>query len=190
VLLKSSTDDRIIFGRVSIRAITGDEPGQRIYAILECRACEEHFVAERRAGEWIAVYPIAHRPVAEEISEPIKSEFEEVHLCFAVRAHRACLSMCQTALEALWRNKGVSGLNELRDKGTISSSLFDQATEVRLWANVAKHKLIHEPIEREDAEQLLGYLEAILHTVYVEPARFAALKQKREQKLGKAASQQ
>ena len=89
--------------------------------------------------------------------------------------------MCEVALEAVWREQGAAGLNDLRDKGIISRRLFDQANEVRLWGNVAKHELIAQPISREDAEELLTYLEDILDDVYVKPKRRAALKEKREQ---------
>ena len=72
-------------------------------------------------------------------------------------------------------------LNDLKNKGIISSRLFDQATEIRLWAGVVKHELIHETVTREETEELLTYLEEILHNVYVRPTCSAALAKKREQ---------
>lgn len=152
------------------------------YGIMVCQACGQYFVAHRAdGGQWVGVYPIPHRAAATEISEPIKGELEEAQLCFAVAAYRGCVSMCEVALEAVWREQGAAGLNDLRDKGIISQRLFDQANEVRLWGNVAKHELIAQPISREDAEELLTYLEDILDDVYVKPKRRAALKEKREQ---------
>ena len=172
------------------QAIAIPHGGQPLYGIMLCQSCAQVFVAKLEEGQWMAVYPIRHEPVSKDIPEPMRSEFEEALLCFAVDAYSACVSTSETTLEALWRNKKVSGLNELKEKGSISPTLFDQATEVRLWANMAKHELAHKVVAKEDAEQLLGYLEAILDAVYVQPARFAALKQKREQKLGKAPSQE
>jgi hypothetical protein len=89
--------------------------------------------------------------------------------------------MCQIALEALWRDKQVSNLKELTEKGIISKQLYAQADEIRQWGNVAKHELISEAILKEDAEQLLAYLETLLDHVYVQPARLEALKQKRKE---------
>jgi Domain of unknown function (DUF4145) len=82
--------------------------------------------------------------------------------------------------ESLWRVKHVIGLDGLKNAGTISQNLFDKANEVRLWGNMAKHEGLHESITASDAEDLLTYVELILNAVYVEPAKLANLKQKRE----------
>lgn len=180
ILVEDSTHRMTLRKEVALEAVT-DRRGQT-YAILRCLSCEERFVAEEdEYSEWSAVYPIQHRPVAEEIPEPIKGEFEEAHLCFAVGAHRGCVAMCEVALEAVWREQKASGLNELRDKGIISLQLYKRANEVRLWGNVAKHELIPDVVEKDDAEQLLTYLEVLLNDVYVEPKRLDSLRHKREQ---------
>jgi len=162
-------------------AITTPEAGPRIYGIMKCQSCEQLFVARVESNGWVAVYPIAAKDVAPEIPEPMKGEFEEAHLCFAVGAYRGCVSMCETALEALWREQKASGLLDLKEKGIISLQLYEQGNEVRLWGNVAKHELVPDVVEKEDAEQLLTYLEAILNAVYVEPERLSRLAQKRKQ---------
>jgi len=157
-----------------------DYPGLPNYAILTCQACENRFIAEKVKGEWLAVYPLPHKLANEYIPEPIRSEFEEANLCFTVRAYRASVSMCSAALEAMWREQGVSGLKELREKGIISKKLFKQADQVRRWANVAKHEPIHEAVTSEEAEQLLSYLEKILDDVYVEEKQLSSLIEKLE----------
>lgn len=187
ILLDKSTEDYTHWGKVRISAVTPYEyeHGEESYAILVCRGCMNYFVANREKyaseDDWLAVYPIQHKPVAEEIPEPIKSEFKEANLCFAIGAYKACLAICMVALESLWQKQNASGLNDLKAKGVISSRLFDQATEIRLWAGLVKHELIHETVTREETEELLSYLEEILHDVYVRPARSAALAMKREQ---------
>jgi len=157
------------------------EAGSPIYAIIVCQSCRKRFVAQETADEWSAVYPIQHKPVAKEIPEPIHSEFGEASLCFAIEAYKACISMCMMALESLWREQNASNLDDLKEKGVISQRLFDQANEIRHWAGVVKHELIHETVTKEETEQLLTYLEEILHDVYVRPARSAALAEKLEQ---------
>lgn len=185
ILFDRSTDRYTEWGKVQISAITPHEHqrGDEAYAILVCRGCMNYFIAkkEKYADDWQAVYPIQHKPVAKEIPEPIKSEFEEANLCFAIGAYKACLAICMVALESLWQQQNTSGLNDLRDKGVISSRLFDQATEIRLWAGLVKHELIHETVTREETEELLSYLEEILHDVYVRSARSTALAEKRKQ---------
>jgi len=166
----------------SAKAVAPGVMGQPTYGIMTCQSCEKRFVAEKVGyNKWRAVYPIQHKPVAEDIPEPIHQEFEEANLCFAIGAYRACVSMCETALEALWQQQSASGLNDLKDKGIISSRLFDQATEIRLWAGIVKHELIHETVTREETEELLTYLEEILYDVYIRPAHSAALAKKRKQ---------
>jgi hypothetical protein len=162
-------------------AITKPEPYQPTYGIIVCQSCSELFVARKEDSGWLAVYPIQHKPVAEEIPEPIRSEFEEANLCFAIGAYKACVTMCMVALESLWRQQKASGLNDLRDRGVISPQQFNQATEIRLWARLVKHEFILDAATREEAEELLTYLEEILHDVYVQPSRLAALAEKRKQ---------
>ena len=186
VLVDASNEDQTRYGNVRIGAIVPHEydSSDEAYAILVCQTCDAFFIAKKEySADWSAVYPIQHKPVAKEIPEPIKSEFEEANLCFAIGAHEACVCMCMTALESLWRDKNASGLNDLQSQGIISSRLFDRATEVRLWARIVKHvppPEIVTKVTKEETEELLTYLEEILHDVYVRPARFAALAQKRE----------
>ena len=164
-------------------ALANDEAGGVGYGILDCQACGRRFMGVRDAdkGEWSAAYPIATKGVATDIPEPIKGELKEAYLCFAVGAYRGCVSMCETALEALWRRQKASGLLDLKEKGIISPQLYEQGNEVRLWGNVAKHELVPDVVEKEDAEQLLAYLEAILDAVYVVRERLSRLSRKREQ---------
>ena len=157
----------------------------RRYAILNCQNCECCFVAVqdivREESGWFVVHPISRKNVSEEIPEPINSELAEANLCFALGAYRACAAMCQIALEALWRDKEVSGLNELKERGIISEQLFDRATEIRLWANLIKHEVVVEVVTQTEVNELLVYLEAITNSVYVEPKRLSDMKRKREE---------
>ena len=72
-------------------------------------------------------------------------------------------------------------VKELKEKGAISDVLYRQADQVRLWGNMVGHEDISEAITKEDCEQLLTYLEALLDAVYVQPIRLSALTHKRGQ---------
>lgn len=152
------------------------------YAILCCQNCDHLFITKRTTSSdgWYSVYPILSKNVSEYIPQPIGSEFKEASLCFAVGAYMACAAMCQRVLESICHNKKVSGLNKLYENGVISKSLFDKATEIRLWAGIVKHKPISESVSKEDADKLLTYLEVILDDVYTEPQRLASLGEKRK----------
>lgn len=160
------------------------------YAILCCQECEGVFVVANLSDTkgWRVVHPIPRRSVAEEIPKPIKEEFGEACLCFAVGAYLACLLMCKTVVIALQRHQNVSNLKQLMEKGTISKTLYEQTDEVRLWANIIGHEdVMPESVTEENCEQLLSYVESVLNAVYVEPARFEALKHERGQ-IGKKAA--
>lgn len=162
-------------------AVTERGGGQPVYGIMVCQSCKKRFVAqEDETGRWTAVHPIPHRTVPDEIPEPIKGEFAEAQLCAAVGAHRACATMCSIAAEAAWREQKVSGLEELKEKGTISSLLYDQANEVRLWSNIVKHKQRSDLVTEAEAQELLGYVGDLLHAIYVQPKRLSQITAKRE----------
>lgn len=180
-----SSEKNAVYGEAVVHAITDEgSPNYTRYGVFKCQACDKRFVAKKSSitdNEWIPVYPITHKSIAEEVPEPIKGEFEEASLCFAVGAYKACSSMCQRTLESLCQDKQVARLDELLSKGIISQALFDRAREIRLWAGITKHKPLDEPVLKEDAEVLLRYLEDILNHVYVEPKQFDDLVQKRKQ---------
>ena len=119
-------------------------------------------------------------PVAEEIPEPMKSKFEESQICFDAGAYLGCLLVCKTTLIALQRNMGITRLEELQGKG-ISNTLYKQADEVRLWANMFGHEDVPEKVDKDDCEQLMTYIETLLNAIYVEPKRFSDLNNKRQQ---------
>ena len=102
------------YAKARVYAITDDNsPNYVSYGVLVCEACGERFVAKKHKYDdinWIAVYPIQHKTVDEEIPEPIKSEFAEANLCFAIEAYIGCLLVCKTVLIALQREQGVSNL--------------------------------------------------------------------------------
>jgi hypothetical protein len=172
------------YRRARVYAITDDNsPHYMSYGVFTCQACGGRFIAKKHISdrEWIPVYPISHKSIAEEVPQPIKGEFEEASLCFAVGAYKACAAMCQRTQESLCQNKQVSRIDELLSTGIISQALFDRAREIRLWAGLTKHKPLDEPVLKEDAEQILTYLGKILDHVYIEPKRLDSLTQKRKQ---------
>ena len=62
-----------------------------------------------------------------------------------------------------------------------SSTAMDSKSVWRGWANMIGHEDVPKAITKEDSEQLLTYLEALLNAVYVEPKRLSGLTQRREQ---------
>lgn len=100
-----SSNKESVYEKAVISAIKEAEYPYRVnLGIFQCQACDERFVAkyeEYKDIDWVVVYPIPRKVVADEVPEPIKSEFEEASLCCAISAYRACAAMCQITLESL-----------------------------------------------------------------------------------------
>ena len=88
ILRETSSEDNTVRGEVQISAIFPYSAGygDDAYAIVFCEGCDGFFVAKKESrtsredSKWSAVYPIQHKVAADEIPEPIKSEFEEATL--------------------------------------------------------------------------------------------------------------
>lgn len=183
-VIANQRPEQVNFLQVIAELVEPHVPNMRTYGIIRCQACHKKIVVKRepnsREDDWEVVYPINHRKAPIEIPEPIKSEMEEAYLCEAIGVYKACVCMCQTALESMWRDKNAKSLNDLVEKHIILPPVKDRAEEIRLWANVIKHEPIRDAISKEDADQLLDYFDLILNAVYVEPSKLEALKTKRK----------
>jgi len=181
----SSTQNQTVYGHARVFAVT-DYYHEKCFAVLECQSCNNQFIAAKSkygTEDWIPVYPIPRgKTAADGIPEVIALALNEAYLCFAVEAFKASVAMCEVALEHLWREQRACNLKDLVDRDVISKKLFSQADEVRRWANIVKHEFILDPVSKEEAEQLLGYMGVLLDHVYVEPRKLADLTEKRKRK--------
>ena len=138
-------------------------------------------------GDWETVWPLQTRQVSQHVPQSVGSAFEEALLCLAVQALGGCLLMSRTALIRLQRDKNAANFAELRDKGLISTMLYEQANEVRLWANVVGHEDFDpDALTTDLCEELVDYVESLLDSAYVQPARLAEHRRKRAEAEGKA----
>ncbi|MDO8611644.1 MAG: hypothetical protein Q7R32_02330 [Dehalococcoidia bacterium] len=171
-------------GTVTVSAIMEPQTGHH-FAIAECAGCKALFVAVKEQGsygDWVTAWPMPQRTVAEEIPSPVREAFRDALTSLSAGSLGGCLLMCRTTLIRLQRQQGVSSLLELRDKGTISDMLYQQADEVRLWANVVGHEDFESGALTSTAcEELVLYIEALLEAVYVQPARLDKLRSLRKQ---------
>ncbi len=159
--------------------------GNDTYGVCECLSCGKYFVVENEHGyvtsaTWKPVYPIYRKPVPEGVPSIIKAELEEANLCLGVGAYLASIAVFGLALEHIWNEQGVKGLDGLFTKGIISGRIVEQSKEIRLWNNSVKHDMSEIAVTQNDAEELSGYVEALVYETYVAPMRLAELKKKRE----------
>lgn len=151
------------------------------FVIARCQACWAYLVVGHLDyGDWRVFWPQADVAVSDDIPSAIRAAVKEAKLCLSVGAYEASLMMSRTALIRLQRDRKVQSLKGLWEHGELSATLYGQADEVRLWANIVGHADV-EPgdVSRDDAEEVIFYLESIMDAVYVQPASLGRRKAKR-----------
>ena len=185
VLVDYSDAGNTVKGQVAVSAVVDDRNLAPHFAVVQCAGCDKLFVAGRHYGhfgDWETAWPLVTRDVSRDLPDLIRTAFEDALTCRAANGLGGCLMMCRTTLIRLLRDQGASSLKELRDKGMISDALFQQADEVRLWANVIGHEDYDaEVLTRELSDELVTYIESLLDAVYVQPAKLARHRELRKQ---------
>jgi predicted nucleic-acid-binding Zn-ribbon protein len=152
------------------------------YRIVKCLQCREEMIVVNDIPPAV-VHPISANDdpaVPKELPENIRRALFEAKKAHAIRLETASLLAARTALIRMQRHQECKGIDELASKGVITRFLAAQAHEIRLWANVAGHDDVPSDVPApEDVEQLIGFLDVLLDTIYVQPARLEALRQKR-----------
>lgn len=131
--------------------------------------------------EYSAVWPLAGAVVPEEIPSPVWLAVADAKRAYGAGAEIGVLLAGRTAIIRMQRNLGVSSLKALYESGKITQLLYEQSDQVRLWANDFGHeKLLQETPDRDDVEELLEYLDALLDVLYVQPNRLLRLRKQRQ----------
>ena len=96
----------------------------------------------------------------------------------------AALVMVRRTLEGTCQLQGVKkktalakGLEELRQRSLIDGTLAEWADALRIAGNKGAH-FSEEAVSREDAEDALGFAEALLDHIYVQRRRFEEFKKR------------
>lgn len=167
---------------------------------LICRHCghgvvvvEEEWVGDKprtsgsSSGEisfrGIHWWPLPESNLSSDIPEFISQAFSEALTCLTANCPRASAVMARRVLEAITVDKGeekgtlVNRLATLSQKGVLLPTLADWAKEVRLIGNQGAHYDPLQPVNTEDAKQLLSFLRELLKYLYELPAD---LKRRRE----------
>ena len=185
VLLERSRPDVMYKEEVQIPAVLKGPDVDPNVAVVECTECRHVFIASTSnswSEDWHTVWPVVTTAVPVEIPEPVRSAMAEALLCLGSGALGGCLLMCRTVIIRLQREQKAGSLDELKDRGTISRLLHQQANEVRLWANIVGHEdYSPDTISAESCEELVEYVDSLLDAVYVQPARLASHQARRKQ---------
>ncbi len=162
-------------------------PQGPIWWIGVCPGCQRPVLIRGRGEE---VHPPPRpQPAPEEVPEPIRRDFEEARLCFAAGAYRACAVMARRVVEAMAEDKlgkphkRVSlsqRIDALCKKGVIRGRLKDSADVLRTVGNDAAHADAERAVTKEDAQDVLELLSALLEQVYRHPTIAERQRRKRQ----------
>jgi hypothetical protein len=162
-------------------------------ASMECRNCnqpvivlEEKFIGDKAAKDCVSSgtvtwegffwWPFANINYSEEVPETIQRIIQEAKVTYAAQCYRASAVMARRALEAIAVDKGeldgklVHRIKNLVSAGKIDKNLGDWATEIRLIGNTAAHYDSADDVEKEDANQIILFLDQLINYIYIMPA--------------------
>ncbi|WP_342551911.1 DUF4145 domain-containing protein [Paenibacillus sp. FSL R7-0652] len=115
----------------------------------------------------------------------VSISLDESEKCFIGKAYLACVVMCGRVLEAICKDKQVTGRNladglkELLDTQIIDNRIFEWGEALRIHRNMGAHATEVE-ITKEDARDLLDFSIAICDYIYVLTSKFEEFQARRQ----------
>lgn len=126
-----------------------------------------------------------------DVPDHIASAADEAHQCLSIGAHRGAIALARAVVEATAKDHEITKgmldkkIDEMAKAGVISDAMKDAAHEIRFAGNEVAHAdLAEESITKEDAEEVLELMDAILTRVYQEPAQVAKVRARRQERRG------
>ncbi|MDF8266093.1 DUF4145 domain-containing protein [Luteipulveratus flavus] len=125
------------------------------------------------------------------VPEHIATAAQEATLCLSVGAYRAVGALARAVIEATAKAKGqTSGtlekkIDALETAKHIREHTRDQAHEIRHFGNDMAHGDFVDPVDKEEAEEIIALMSEVLDEVYQSPYR---LDQRRKARAAKKAA--
>ncbi len=127
---------------------------------------------------------VAFGSSVESVPEEVNALFEETRNCLSVGAYTASVLCSRKLLMNIAVNKGakegetfIGYVNFLADSGWVPPDSKEDLDHIRSKGNEANHKI--PKMTREDAEELISFLEMLLKFMYEFPER---IKKKKKDK--------
>lgn len=123
-----------------------------------------------------------------DVPEHIASAADEAHRDFSIRSYRSSILMARSVVEATAKHKGIekgtlaSKIDQLRDQEHVRPMVAETAHEIRFVGNDMAHGDFVAPIDLEEAEDVLHFMDELLNEVYQAPARLNARRSARKAK--------
>ncbi|MBI0141913.1 DUF4145 domain-containing protein [Bifidobacterium sp. W8106] len=153
---------------------------------VDVSQAQEDFLNDSEEIKWIPEAAVGME--YEDVPTEIASVASEAYSCCSISAYRSAVLMARTVLEATAKDKGVTSgslyekIDELAAKTIITRQLAEEAHEIRLLGNDMAHGDLNTPVSKEDAEEILGFLDSVLDYVYQQPIAIERRKKVREQR--------
>ena len=139
--------------------------------------------------ELVDQYPKRIPKLHKSIPRQVTDDYIEAIKCFDVGAWKASVVICRRALQVSVIEKGAKKgilweqIDELYDGEIITKDIKDWAHEIRLTGNIGAHpdKDGLEDVTKEDAKELIDFMEEYLNYVYIMPSKVQAKRAKKEE---------
>lgn len=181
------------------RVMVDGREGYLFHAAYICTQCQalsigRHCARESYQGvalmrEQDPVVWLPPKPLQEDfpdVPQHIAEAATEATLCRSVGAYRAVGSLARAVVEATAKDKGVNGrdlrerIDNMHAQGLIRAGTAEAAHEVRHFGNDMAHGDFVDPVDEDDADEVLALMKEVLQEVYQGPARVDRQRAKRE----------
>jgi hypothetical protein len=173
-----------------------DEWDPHQWTAAMCTSCRSPFVLyqEREYNDWgthTQEYPAADRQLPQSVPQAIRTDFAEAQRCMRARSYTGGAIMARRVVENIRKEQGYrkgklfTALKSMKDDGVIDDRLYEWADTAREVGNEGAHDTT--PVSREDAQEVLLFVEALVDYLYVFRKRYAQFTVRRQAiKEGKA----
>ena len=162
-------------------------------SVFTCDGCGKPIAAmidyEKEIEEY---WPTKVKKDFPDVPSQIASTASEAHICLGAGSPRGAVALARAVVESVAKDKGIhkggpqSKIDSLHQQNYISDDMRDAAHEIRFAGNEAAHgDVVAEPLNIEDAEEIIKLMDAILQHIYQRPAEVARIRARREEREAK-----
>lgn len=155
-----------------------------IFKGIQKKTALSYYVDTELVDQYPKRTPIPHESIPSQVAD----DYVEANKCFDIDAWKASSVMCRRALQSSVIEKGaikdrmIDQIDELYRKEIITKDIKNWAHEIRLTGNIGAHpdKDGLEAITKEDAKELIDFLEEYLNYVYIMPRKVSEKKTRKQ----------
>ena len=130
-------------------------------------------------------WPFFNLKLNETIPSEIQEILKEAKITYSTECYRSSAVMSRRTLEAIAQDKGeekgslYKKIENLIQKGILDKNLGSWANEIRLIGNSGAHYDTINIVKKEDANQIILFIEELIKYLYIMPAE---IEKRRKQK--------